>query len=66
MIKLNYDKEKQTTSIEIDGKQEDIMEELVNASLDVLENFEGDDPLLDFIKILVNFKNEIEKEGVVM
>jgi hypothetical protein len=22
--------------------------------------------LLDFIKILVNFKNEIEKEGVVM
>jgi hypothetical protein len=66
MIKLNYDKEKQTASIEIDGKQEDIMEELVNASLDVLENFEGDDPLLDFIKILVNFKNEIEKEGVVM
>ena len=70
MIKLNYNKETDTASLEIEGTVEDIVEELLNATLDILEEFDkmadGVDPLLNYIQLLVDYKNETSKKGVVM
>jgi len=70
MIKLNYNKETETASLEIEGTFENIVEELLNATLDILEEFakmaDGEDPLLNYIQLLVDYKNETNKKGVVM
>ena len=66
MIILTYDKETDQAKLEIEGLQENIMEELANAVIDVTDNLQGNDPLLEFIKLLVDYKNERDKKEVVM
>ena len=66
MIILTYDKETDQAKLEIEGLQENIMEELANAVIDVTDNLQGNDPLLEFIQLLVDYKNERDKKGVIM
>jgi len=66
VIILTYDKETDQAKLEIEGLQENIMEELANAVIDVTDNLQGNDPLLEFIQLLVDYKNERDKKGVIM
>jgi hypothetical protein len=66
VITLTYNKETEQAKLEIEGLQENIMEELINAVIDITDNLQGDDPLLEFIQLLVDYKNGINKKEVVM
>jgi hypothetical protein len=66
VIRLNYDKETKQANLVIEGLQSSIIEELAYAVIDVTDNMQGDDPLLDFIQLLVDYKNERDKKEVVM
>jgi len=66
VITLTYNKETEQAKLEIEGLQENIMEELINAVIDITDNLQGDDSLLEFIQLLVDYKNGINKKEVVM
>jgi hypothetical protein len=66
VVVLNYNKETEQRQLEISGLQSDIMEELVNVVIDVTNNLQGNDPLLEFINLLVDYKNETLKKEVVV
>lgn len=71
MLVAVYDKARNTQKLEIEGDMDDILNELVNLSLDVLEMFQEETPepydyLREFISVLIAYKKEIEKESEVI
>lgn len=71
MLVAVYDKARNTQKLEIEGDMDDILNELVNLSLDVLEMFQEETPgpydyLREFINVLIAYKKEIEKESEVI